>query len=236
MYTVVRFFGSRLSSDEILALGGELNALQDGLFTGLHPRGGGFGCDVSNAATWPEHARSITKFISRFSEPIAHAIRLGMTVTIDIAIEQEDTLSATALVGLAFPPSLMHVLALAGIVLAVSAYGNAAVDEPGDGAPDERLPDLLPTQADLVPIGALAPAELEEIDRVLLAHATSRRQKMAMVIAQTMRELADRLPKIPFVFYGQRVRRLVRLGQLEGFGDLERMRFSEVRLPRAERG
>jgi hypothetical protein len=122
------------------------------------------------------------------------------------------------------------------VVLAVSAYGNAAVDEPGDGAQDERLPDLLPTQADLVPIGALAPAELEEIDRVPLAHATPRRQKMAMVVAQTMRKLADRLPKIPFVFYAQRVRRLVRLGQLEGFGDLERMRFSEVRLPRAERG
>jgi len=62
-----------------------------------------------------------------------------------------------------------------------------------------RLPDLLPTQADLVPIGALAPAELEKIDCVLLAHATPRRQKMATVIARMMRELADQLPKNPFV-------------------------------------
>ena len=38
-------------------------------------------------------------------------------------------------------------------------------------------------------------------------------------------------PNIPDIYYAQRVRRLVAVGELESQGNLEYMRYSEVRLP-----
>jgi len=76
------------------------------------------------------------------------------------------------------------------------------------------------------------PSQLEDIDRALLAAARPHFQKVALVVAIAMRQLAQQLPAIPDAVYAQRIIRLVEQGQLESQGDLRRMRFSEVRLPR----
>jgi len=80
-------------------------------------------------------------------------------------------------------------------------------------------------------VASLSAAEIEAIDRALLANTLERWRKVAMVVGKTMMELEDRRPGIPDTFYAQRVRNLVEIGSLESQGNLAYMRFSEVRLP-----
>ena len=66
---------------------------------------------------------------------------------------------------------------------------------------------------------------------MLLAQATQTWRKVARIVGLATGELSERLPDIPDVYYAQRVRRLVAVGELESQGDLAYMRYSEVRLP-----
>ena len=99
------------------------------------------------------------------------------------------------------------------------------VTEP-DVKPD---PPLTPEQA--MRVSRLKQPDLWEIDRILLAHSTTTWRKVARIVGTTIGELSERFPGIPDVYYAQRVRRLVAVGELESQGNLEYMRFSEVRLP-----
>src|SRR5688572_20843366 len=78
----------------------------------------------------------------------------------------------------------------------------------------------------------LSEYEIDEIDSALLSNTRLHWQKVAMVVALTMKSCEGRIPPIPDLFYGQRVRRLVETGVLESQGNLASMRFSEVRLSR----
>ena len=113
----------------------------------------------------------------------------------------------------------------------VKYSGRDASERLREAVPDDSPPDLLPSDAYLARIGALAPSELEEIDRALQAAASEHFQSVAVLVATAMAKVSERLPSIPDVFYAQRVIRLVKLEQLEAHGDLERMQYSEVRLP-----
>lgn len=97
--------------------------------------------------------------------------------------------------------------------------------------PDDDAIDLRPSQADILHIGALSVAELEQIDQSLFESVGPRFQKLAFIVAGTLIKFRELL--LPDVFYAQRVIRMVRLGQLESQGDLRRMGRSEVRKPRA---
>jgi hypothetical protein len=57
-------------------------------------------------------------------------------------------------------------------------------------------------------------------------------QKVAMVVARSTDKLESRYPDISSAFYAQRIQILADQGRLESQGDLDYMRFSEVRLPR----
>ena len=80
-------------------------------------------------------------------------------------------------------------------------------------------------------VSKLKQEDLWEIDRVLLAQAAPTWRKVARIVGMAIGELSERFPNIPDVYYAQRVRRLVAVGELESQGNLEYMRFSEVRLP-----
>ncbi len=71
------------------------------------------------------------------------------------------------------------------------------------------------------------------IDELILAVAEPHWQKVAMVMARTMRAdgvgVADDEEGCEII--ASRIRALVDCGQLEAQGDLQRPRFSEVRLP-----
>ena len=98
--------------------------------------------------------------------------------------------------------------------------------------PDSREPkqDRSMTPDEEARAHSLKPAELQRIDTVLLSHTTDRRKKVAMVVVETMRELSGEFPNLPDVFYAQRIKSLAKSGMIESAGNLDRMRFSEIRL------
>ena len=82
-------------------------------------------------------------------------------------------------------------------------------------------------------VSALTDEQVAEIDRALLANCIERRRKVAAVVGRTMTDqFMDRFEGVPDIYYAARIRALVERGQLESFGDLGYMRYSEVRLPR----
>lgn len=80
-------------------------------------------------------------------------------------------------------------------------------------------------------VSKLTQEELWEMDRVLLAQASSTWRKVARVVGGAISELSKRIPNVPDIYYAQRVRHLVEAGKLESEGDLRFMGRSEVRLP-----
>jgi hypothetical protein len=76
----------------------------------------------------------------------------------------------------------------------------------------------------------LAAPDLELIDACILSHCADHFYKVAWIIGRTQDELADRFPKLSYVFYTQRLKHLVDTGCLVAAGDVFKMRFSEVRL------
>jgi hypothetical protein len=102
---------------------------------------------------------------------------------------------------------------------------------------DEFEPDgpLTPEQETVVE--KLSPDDLAKIDEGLLSNCCDRWRKVAMVVGTTMmRDGPYRYENVPDVFYSQRVKALVERGLLESQGNLDFMRYSEVRVPASPKG
>jgi hypothetical protein len=95
---------------------------------------------------------------------------------------------------------------------------------------------------DCIPDGAMSPEQeaiarglsqdfIDRIDAALLAHARITARKVAMIVGLTMMDSELRVPGLPDLFYAARVKALVASGALIAEGNLEYMRYSEVRLP-----
>jgi hypothetical protein len=89
--------------------------------------------------------------------------------------------------------------------------------------------ELTPDQEILV--AQLTNEEIKEIDNALLANTCDKWRKVARVVGTTMLDFPCRLEGVPDVFYSQRIKKLVNDGLLESQGNLDYMRFSEVRRP-----
>jgi hypothetical protein len=76
----------------------------------------------------------------------------------------------------------------------------------------------------------LKPADLERIDACLMSHISDQYRKGAFVIGQTMLDLDGEYPGLPDMFYASRIKHLAATGVIEAAGNLDRIRFSEVRL------
>lgn len=73
-----------------------------------------------------------------------------------------------------------------------------------------------------------------DIDQRVLGHATCRWQKVAKIVGLIAIDLGEEnWPGESFV--AARIKWLARSGRLESQGNLDRMRYSEVRLPRTFR-
>ena len=96
----------------------------------------------------------------------------------------------------------------------------------GEFTPD---PPLSPQEAKVA--GSLSSEFVAQIDAEILSHAKSRSRKVAMLVGMAMSNPRVRVPGLPDLFYAQRVRELVAKGQLIAEGNLDSMRFDEVRLP-----
>jgi hypothetical protein len=92
-------------------------------------------------------------------------------------------------------------------------------------------PGESPSPEEEAEIQKLTASDLQRIDDCLLSHVSIRQQKVARVIASAMiGSLGEQFPRIPDVFYSQRIKHLVEQGAIEAFGSLDRMRYSEIRL------
>ena len=97
-----------------------------------------------------------------------------------------------------------------------------------DTKPDDPLTIEEETRARL-----LSAADLQRIDESLLSHVSERWQKVARIVALAMAAIGRDFPELPDVFYALRIKHLVESGAIEAAGDLNRMRYSEVRRPGA---
>ena len=80
-------------------------------------------------------------------------------------------------------------------------------------------------------MASLSPEFVANIDAALLSHAGKKNRKVAMLVALTMMNDALAVDGLPDLYYAQRVKELVRRGLLVAEGNLDYMRYSEVRLP-----
>ena len=81
----------------------------------------------------------------------------------------------------------------------------------------------------------LTEGDLRTIDECIMSNITHQFRKTAKVVALTMGDIGGYLPGLPDVFYSGRIKHLAAAGLIEAAGNLNRMRFSEVRLPNRER-
>jgi hypothetical protein len=95
--------------------------------------------------------------------------------------------------------------------------------------PDTK-PDRPLTPEEEAQVRLLTAAHLQRIDECLLSQTSHQWHKVARVIGQTMLILGREFPGLPDVFYSLRLKHLVQSGAIEAAGNLNRMRFSEVRL------
>ena len=93
----------------------------------------------------------------------------------------------------------------------------------------EPNPPLSPEEESAVE--ALTQSDIEFIDTAVLSSARPHWQKAAMVVTRAVEKLEARYPQLSYVFYAMRIQALADQGRLESQGDLDHMRFSEVRLP-----
>jgi hypothetical protein len=80
-------------------------------------------------------------------------------------------------------------------------------------------------------VAQLTDVDRQDIDAAILAQCSNHWFKVTRVTCDAEKALSDRYPGLSYIFYAQRLIQLVEQGRLESQGNLEHMRFSEVRLP-----
>lgn len=100
---------------------------------------------------------------------------------------------------------------------------------PGLGEPDTAL-----DADDMHVVADLTAEDVRVIDAALIAECAATPRKVARVVGFAMRNLQDRFDHVPVGYCAQRVAALAAAGLLESDGNLDHMRFSEVKLPGGE--
>lgn len=95
----------------------------------------------------------------------------------------------------------------------------------------EGQPDLPLSPEEEAIYAALSEADLKEIDAALLGDCVRYGRKVTRVVGTTFISAKFRDRDIPLSCFVQRVAELVRQGKLVAEGNLNYMRYSEVRLP-----
>jgi Protein of unknown function len=96
---------------------------------------------------------------------------------------------------------------------------------------DEFSPDGPLSSEEARVAASLSKDLIERIDAELLKHAGRQPRKVAMLVGLAMNNPSVRVPGLPDVYYAQRVKLMVAKGVLLSEGNLDFMRYSEVRLP-----
>jgi len=95
----------------------------------------------------------------------------------------------------------------------------------------EPIPDTYLSAEERELAARLTLADMQEVDRALIAGAVGTWRKMARVVGHAMVTLQGQVPDLPLGVYMQRIEALVRDARLEAQGDIRFIRLCEVRLP-----
>ncbi len=105
----------------------------------------------------------------------------------------------------------------------------------------EKHPELKPAPApdcvkddeitveERILIKKLRPEDISLIDKTIHSNITELFRKTARVVADVSDELKERYPEITYLFYSERIRLMVKRGIVESQGDLNMMRYSEIK-------
>jgi hypothetical protein len=122
--------------------------------------------------------------------------------------------------------------ALKSIAKAIASADCASEMIPTDPLLTEAdLPEADPpmTGDEQVQVEKLSEDQIDAIDQAILSNVGPQWRKVSALVAGLLMQSDEN--GIPYLFYAQRVRKLIDNGQLESQGDLTRMGYSEVRLP-----
>lgn len=120
-------------------------------------------------------------------------------------------------------------LAVASIIeIQNNIYAANPTLKPKSQEPEEPDPEL--SREQLVLVAKLSKIQINEIDQAILSYANSNWRKVARIVGSVMLNSPVKVEGIPDIFYSARVRELVKKGYLEAQGNLQYMRYSEVRL------
>jgi len=201
---------------------------------------------MTSAGSGLTRLRLTNDFPHRHLEPIADALERGelnvllpaldrtVVGTVHLDVVREAFLAVLALFAMPaydFADADLKRLAFHRFAPYMSPRLSLDMTEHFQMEPDEFIPDppLSPEEARVA--ASLSPDFVERMDRELLSHAKPRNRKVAMIVALAMSNPAVRAPGLPDLYYAQRVRALVAKGALVAEGNLDYMRYSEVRLP-----
>ncbi len=90
-------------------------------------------------------------------------------------------------------------------------------------------PDLSATQRAVT--DNLSTEQVSIIDEKLMEYTCENWRKVARLVMSAMQDLRGSIKNVPDIYYGERIRSLVKEGRLKSQGNLKRMRYSEVKLP-----
>lgn len=99
-----------------------------------------------------------------------------------------------------------------------------------DTSVPEGPPDTLLDQEEQESVDQLTPEQVRTIDDALLAGCATSWSKVARIVGDAIGKFSEEFPEVSGGYYAQRVIVLVQKGHLESQGNLEYMRYSEVRL------
>lgn len=106
-----------------------------------------------------------------------------------------------------------------------------SIDEIFDMKSEIPFPNKPLTPEQEARVERLTTEEIDLIDSAMMADASVHWRKVARVVGTAMMANADRLGDVPDTYYALRLRKLVDEGRLISQGNLEYIRFSEVKLP-----
>jgi len=95
----------------------------------------------------------------------------------------------------------------------------------------EGLPDTLLEPDEQDAVSRLTAVQMREVDESLLAACALSWKKVASVVGRASARESRQFADIPYGYFAQRVKALVEAGQLESQGNLDHVRYSEIRLP-----
>jgi Protein of unknown function len=95
---------------------------------------------------------------------------------------------------------------------------------------DDIEPDSALSSEELAAIEILSIEELKTVDDFIIANCKKEYRKVAMVAGAAFLHFKDMFTNLSPIFYSERIKMLVLAGILESEGNLNYMRYSEIRL------